>query len=197
VKSGSTADTASGGPLDGVTVTILNPDKRIGTHMQRRGPCAGPRSQRRQFYHPTGCRMTVSAQASKARISKDGRTAIVSISVSVLQRGGRKQILSPPGTTPWSPAPRVDSALVEAVVRAHRWRQMIESGKYASSAELAKAEKVNDSYLSRILRLTLIAPDIIEAILAGCQPSTLQLNELLKPLPAAWDQQRSNLHVSQ
>jgi hypothetical protein len=57
------------------------------------------------------------------------------------------------------------------VVRAHRWRQMIESGKYASSAELAKAEKVNDSYLSRILRLTLIAPDIIEAILAGRQPA--------------------------
>jgi hypothetical protein len=141
--------------------------------------------------------MTVSAQASKARISKDGRTVIVSISVSFLRRGGRKQILSPPGTTPWSSAPRVDSALVKAVVRAHRWRQMIESGKYASSAELAKAEKVNDSYLSRILRLSLIAPDIIEAILAGRQPSTLQLDELLKPLPTAWDQQRSNLHVSQ
>jgi hypothetical protein len=60
------------------------------------------------------------------------------------------------------PAPRVDMSLVKAVVRAHRWRQMLESGEYASSAELAKAEKVNDSYLSRILRLTLIAPDIIE-----------------------------------
>ena len=118
---------------------------------------------------------------------------MVSISVSFLQRGGRKQILSPPGTAPWSPAPRVDSALVKAVVRAHRWRQMLESGKYASSAELAKAEKVNDSYLSRILRLTLIAPDIIEAILAGRQPSTLQLDDLLKPLPAAWERQRSEL----
>ena len=139
--------------------------------------------------------MTASAQAGNVHISKDGRTAMVSVSVSFLQRGGRKQILSPPGTTAWSPAPRVDSALVKAVVRAHRWRQMIESGKYASSAELAKAEKVNDSYLSRILRLTLIAPDIIEAILAGRQPSTLQLDELLKPLAAAWDQQRSNLHV--
>jgi hypothetical protein len=60
------------------------------------------------------------------------------------------------------PAPRVDMPLVKTVVRAHRWRQMLESGEYASSAELAKAEKVNDSYLSRILRLTLIAPDIIE-----------------------------------
>ena len=137
--------------------------------------------------------MTTGAQAGKAHISKDGRTAVVSISVSFLQRGGRKQILSPPGTAQWSPAPRVDGALVKAVVRAHRWRHMLESGEYSSSAELAKAEKVNDSYLSRILRLTLLAPDIIEAILSGRQPGTLQLDDLLKPLPAAWEQQRSEL----
>jgi hypothetical protein len=141
--------------------------------------------------------MTSHPQASKPRISKDGLTATVSIAVNFLQRGGRKQILSPAGTAPWSPAPRVDSALVKAVVRAHRWRQMLESGEYASSAELAKAENVNDSYLSRILRLTLIAPDIIEAILSGRQPSTLQLDELLKPLPATWDEQRARLRAPQ
>jgi hypothetical protein len=72
---------------------------------------------------------------------------------------------------------------------------MIESGKYASSAELTKAEKVNDSYLSRILRLTLLAPDVVEAILTGRQPSTLQLDELMKPLPAAWDRQRTTLRI--
>ena len=137
--------------------------------------------------------MTTGAQAGKAHLSKDGRTAVVSIAVSFLQRGGRKQILSPPGTAPWSPALRVDGALVKAVVRAHRWRHMLESGEYSSSAELAKAEKVNDSYLSRILRLTLLAPDLIEAILAGRQASTLQLDDLLKPLPAAWERQRSEL----
>ena len=137
--------------------------------------------------------MTTDAQAGKTHISKDGRTAVVSISVSFLQRGGRKQILSPPGTAPWSPAPRVDGALVKAVVRAHRWRQMLESGKYVSSAEPAKAEKVNDSCLCRILSLTLLAPDIIEAILSGRQPRTLQLDDLLKPLPAIWERQRSEL----
>jgi hypothetical protein len=136
---------------------------------------------------------TAVQQPSKTIVSKDGRTATVSIPVTFLQRGGRKQILAPPGATPWSPAPRVDTALVKAIVRAHRWRQMIESGEYACSAELAKAEKVNDSYLGRILRLTLIAPDITEAILAGRQPSTLQLDDLLKPLPPAWPQQHSML----
>jgi hypothetical protein len=139
--------------------------------------------------------MTTAVQAIKTSVSKDGRTATVSIPVTFLPRGGRKQILTPPGETPWSPAPRVDTALVKAVVRAHRWRQLLETGEYSSSAELAKAEKVNDSYLSRILRLTLIAPDIVEAILAGCQPSTLQLDDLLKPLPAVWERQRSELRI--
>ncbi len=137
--------------------------------------------------------MTTAAQATKASISKDGQTATISIPVTFLQRGGRKQILSPEGAAPWSPAPRLDTALVKAIVRAHRWRQMLEGGDFVSSAELAKAEKVNDSYLSRILRLTLIAPGIIEAILTGRQPSTLQLDDLLKPLPAAWAQQYSAL----
>jgi hypothetical protein len=137
--------------------------------------------------------MTTAARAVKTSISNDGYTATISIAVTFRQRGGRKQILSPPGATPWLPAPRMDTALVKAIVRAYRWRQMLESGAYNCSAELAKAEKINASYLSRILRLTLIAPDIIEAILSGNQPITLQLDDLLKPLPAAWSQQHSKL----
>ena len=102
-------------------------------------------------------------------------------------------VLDSDAFSPWSPAPRVDSALVKAVVRAPRWRAMLESGESASSAELAKAQKINDSYLSRMLRLTLLAPDIIEAILTGRQPRTLQLDDLLKPLPAEWERQHSEL----
>jgi hypothetical protein len=134
-------------------------------------------------------------QATKTSISRDGRTATISIPVTFRQRGGRKQILSPPGATPWSPAPRVDTALVKAIVRAHRWRQMLESGEYNCSAELARAEKVNASYLSRILRLTLIAPEIIEAILSGRQPSTLQLDDLLKSMPSIWRDQYSAVSI--
>jgi hypothetical protein len=73
------------------------------------------------------------------------------------------------------------------------WLDLIYDRHNASSAELAKAETINDSYLSRILRLTLIAPEMTEAILAGRQPSTLQLDNLLKPLPSAWAEQRSAL----
>jgi hypothetical protein len=140
--------------------------------------------------------MTAVAKASSI-VSPDGRTATISIPITFRQRGGRKQILAPPGAAPWSPASRVDTAIVKAVVRAHRWRHMLESGEYVSSAELAKAEKINDSYLSRILRLTLVAPDIIEAILSGSQPSVLQLDDLLKPLPATWAEQHSELSIPQ
>lgn len=132
-------------------------------------------------------------RAIQTSVSKDGSTATVSIPVTFRQRGGRKQVMTPPGATLWSPAPRVDTALLKAVVRAHRWRRILESGEYGSSAELAKAEKVNASYLSRILRLTLLDPSIIEAIVAGRQPSNLQLDDLLKPLPAAWAKQNSRL----
>jgi hypothetical protein len=138
--------------------------------------------------------MTAAAHVTTI-VSHDGLTATVSIPVTFRKRGGRKQILAPPGAAPWSPAPRVDTALVKAVVRAHRWRQMLESGDYASSAELAKGEKINDSYLSRILRLTLIAPDIIEAIISGRQPGNLQLDDLFRPLPADWSQQYSELSI--
>jgi len=137
--------------------------------------------------------MTATGQASRTSFSKDGRTVTVHIPVTFRQRAGRKQILTPPGEAPWSPSARIDPALIKALVRAHRWRQMLESGAYNSSAELAKAEKVNDSYVSRILRLTLLAPDIIEAILTGRQSNKLQLDDLLKPLPALWKQQHSAL----
>ena len=133
--------------------------------------------------------MTITTHSIKTSLSKDGHTATVSIPVTFLQRSGRKQILTPRGAAPWSPAPRVDSALVKAVVRAHRWRQMLEGGEYASSAELAKAEKVNDSYLSRIIRLTLLSPAITEAILSGWQTPGLELADLLKSFPIEWAKQ--------
>jgi hypothetical protein len=99
----------------------------------------------------------------KISLSKGGRTVTVRIPVQLRHRAGGKQI-------PWSPAPRVGHSLLKAVVRAHHWREMLENGEYASAAELAKAEKVNDSYVSRILRLSLLAPDIVEAIAMGQQP---------------------------
>ncbi|HEV7411271.1 MAG TPA: hypothetical protein VGO01_22540, partial [Bradyrhizobium sp.] len=140
------------------------------------------------------CRMTAASKMPKNRITNDGRTVTVHVPVTFRQRAGRKQILTPSGSAPWSPAPRVDTALLKAIVRAYRWREMLESGKYSCAADLAKAEKVNDSYLSRVLRLTLLAPEIVQAIVVGQQPATLQVHDLLKRLPVLWQQQKSILY---
>jgi hypothetical protein len=77
--------------------------------------------------------------------------------------------------------------------RAFRWREMLESGTYATIAEIAVAEKINESYVGRVLRLTLLAPDIVEAILGGRQPAKLQLEDLLRRFPVAWQEQRAEM----
>ena len=129
------------------------------------------------------------AGAPRPKLSQDGRTLAVRIPISFRQQGGRKQVLTPDHAAPWKPPARVDNTLVKAVIRAHRWRDMLESGRYSSVRDLAEAEKINESYLSRVLRLTLLSPKITEAILAGRHRETLELADFLKPFPIEWDQQ--------
>lgn len=79
--------------------------------------------------------------------------------------------------------------MVKALARAHRWQRRLESGEYGSVTEIAAAEKINRSYVCRILRLTLLAPEIVEAILDGRQPATVTLAALMKPMATLWDEQ--------
>jgi hypothetical protein len=136
-------------------------------------------------------------QFGRPILSKDGRTITVHIPITLRHQGGRKQVVTPPGATPWIPAPfRVDNTMVKAIVRAHRWRDMLESRDYATVRDLAKAEAINEAYLGRILRLTLLSPSIIESILVGQQPPALELDDLLKQFPIAWDKQLETLTES-
>jgi hypothetical protein len=125
----------------------------------------------------------------------DGRTVTVRIPISIRRRGGRKRVLAPDGTTDtWAaPSRRIDNAMVKAVARAFRWREMLENGTHATIAEIAAGEKINESYVGRVLRLTLLAPDLVEAILAGRQPAGLQLDRLMKPFPVGWQVQRDDV----
>jgi hypothetical protein len=138
----------------------------------------------------TGTAAIQVGQFGRPTLSKDGRTIAVRIPITLRHHGGRKQVVTPAGAAPWIPSPpRVDNTLVKAIVRAFRWRDMLESGDYATVRDLAKAEAINESYLGRVLRLTLLSPKIMEAILEGKQPATLQLDELLKQFPIDWDRQ--------
>ena len=124
-------------------------------------------------------------------VSPDGATT-VRIPLALRRRGGRKVIVSPAGAEPWAPqTPRPDSALINALVRAFRWQKMLDSGRYATVSELAAAEKLDRSFVSHVLRLTLLAPDMVEAILDGRQSPTFQLQPLMRGFPIDWDEQRA------
>ena len=124
--------------------------------------------------------MTGAAQMLTVRVPLAVRT----------QRGGRKLVLTPGSTVSRSPS-GADSTLVKALARAFRWRRMMETGRFSTIDEIAAAEKINDSYVSRLLRLTLLAPDIVEAILDGRQAEGMTLPGLMEPFPVEWEKQRA------
>ena len=124
----------------------------------------------------------------------DGSTITVRIPMTLKRHGGRKVIIAPDHGDAWAPAkPRPDETLIRALARAHRWKRLLEGGTYRSAAELAEAEKVTRSFVNRLLRLTLLAPEIQEAILEGRQPKAMQLEELTGTIPSSWEEQRKAL----
>ena len=119
-----------------------------------------------------------------------GDAVTVRIPLTFRKRGGRKVVMAPDGTVAAaSLPPRVDTTLVKALARAFRWRKLLETGVYATVQDIATAEKINPSYVSRVLRLTLLAPNIVEAILEGRQATDITLAGLMKGVPVMWNDQ--------
>ncbi|MBS8225957.1 hypothetical protein DYI42_06880 [Vannielia litorea] len=115
-------------------------------------------------------------------------TLTLHVPFRIVKRGGRKEMRLPERAT--QPR-RTDNTLVKALARAFRWKRMLESGEYATIAELAERECMAPSYMTRVLRLTLLAPDIVEAILDGKQGPEVTLSQCLEPLPPSWSEQTS------
>jgi hypothetical protein len=129
---------------------------------------------------------------AKPKIKSDGRTITVRVPIAIRKRGGRKVVLSP-GGTPDSAAlvcQRPDNAMIKAVARAFRWRELLENGTHATITDLARAEQIDHSYVGRILRLTLLAPEIVEAVLSGRQSETMTIATLSLAFPLLWEEQR-------
>ena len=123
--------------------------------------------------------------------SADGSFVDVFVPIAFKRCGGRKVIVAPDGT-PILPdrSNAADTTLTKALARAWRWQKLLEDGVCASLSEIADKERINRSYLSRTMRLSLLAPDIVEAILNGTQPATLRLADLEIPFSIDWAQQR-------
>ena len=131
----------------------------------------------------------------KSRSGRSGReyrvdaipdTVTVHVPFRIVKRGGRKEMQMPDGV---QPDRKADSTLVKALARAFRWKRMLGSGEFATIAELAECEGIAPSYMTRVLRLTLLAPDIVEAILDGNQGPEVTLARVLKTFPVEWVEQ--------
>ena len=120
----------------------------------------------------------------------------VVVPMTIRRRGGRKQIIGPDGAPvrarqdgPDVETTNGDPALVKALARAFRWRRMLEEGRYASIRELASAERVDRAYVGRLFSLSLLAPDLVEAVLDGNEPDRICLSKLTESLPPSWAMQ--------
>lgn len=115
-------------------------------------------------------------------------TVTIHVPFRLIKRGGRKEMQLPEGT----PTQRkTDNTLVKALARAFRWKRMLESGDFTTVGELAEREGIAPSYLARVLRLTLLAPDIVEAILDGRQRPEVTFAKLPDAFPADWTEQKN------
>jgi hypothetical protein len=140
--------------------------------------------------------MTMKTRVAGDTWEFDGSTITVRIPMAWKRRGGRKVIIAPDGGDAWFPTkPRPNETLMRALARAHRWKRLLDEGKYRFAGELAGAEGVPRSFINRLLRLTLLAPEIVEAILDGRQPKGMQLVELTKVTPSGWEEQEKLAHL--
>ncbi len=120
------------------------------------------------------------------QISAAPETVTLHVPFRIVKRGGRKEMQLPAGA---SHPRKTDNTLVKALARAFRWKRTLESGEFATIAELAEREGIAPSYMTRVLRLTLLAPDIVEAILDGKQGPKVTLARVLEPFPVEWEEQ--------
>ena len=122
----------------------------------------------------------------------------IHIPMLIRRMRGRKQVIAPQALDREIPeaAEPIQAAVVQALARAFSWAEILESGQVKSISELARNLEVDGSYVTRILKLTTLAPDIVEAIINGEEPDGLSLAKLIKSLPEEWGKQRSQLGFS-
>ncbi len=124
-------------------------------------------------------------QHASRRLSEPS-SITVRVPLAIRRRPGRKTVVTPGDEVGAPVRVRADPALVKALARAFRWQRMLDDGRYGSISEMARAEKIERGYLGKMLQLTLLAPDVVEAILEGRWACELGLNELLSGVQTVW-----------
>jgi hypothetical protein len=137
--------------------------------------------------------MTQDETPAPTTIEHDDDAVVIRIPMTFRKRGGRTEIIAPEGLSGEASRAEPQEPMVTALARAYRWQSLLDQGRYATISELAGALGVDRSYVRRILRLALLAPDIVEGILAGRERSGLSLRILHRRVPHAWSEQRQQL----
>lgn len=131
---------------------------------------------------------------SNATLEDSEQGVRVHVPMKFRNRSGRKEIVVPDGLeNTQDKEPDCCEALVIAISRAHRWKKLLDEGRYSSIRQMATKFGIAHPYMARIMRLTLLAPDVIEAILDGKEPDGLSLEQLRRPMPVLWTEQASML----
>ncbi|ABK45114.1 conserved hypothetical protein [Magnetococcus marinus MC-1] len=131
------------------------------------------------------------------KLTDDKKTIIITMPIDLKRRGSRRQIIIPEGVKLPFFKPKQDEAMVRALARAFKWQKEIETGKVRSAKELASREKIDSAFMNKTIRLTQLAPDIVEAITEGRQPKSLALSDLMRGFSDEWPQQREALGFPQ
>ena len=123
---------------------------------------------------------------------------VTDIPLKIRQRGGRKIVIKPDGTRAVAQREAtIDNSMVKLLARGFRWHRMLHSGAYATIEELAAAEKITASYVSRTLRVAYLSPKVVEAILNGRHPPGLTMKDFIEPFPMEWGAQETIFLASQ
>ena len=130
---------------------------------------------------------------SAISIQDNGQSVNIRIPMQLKRRNGRKVVILPDGARleHTTARPQCNHSLAATIARAYHWDGLVASGRYASVTALAAALNLDRSFVARVLRLTLLAPDIVEAILSGDEPSGLTYQDLCSgKVPELWCEQR-------
>ncbi len=138
---------------------------------------------------------TANADRDQVGIPASGDALTLRVPARLKLCSGEMRLVIPPGQAR-DPRPRPNATLIKALTRAYKWKERLFTGAAPSTSAIAKEDGVTERYVSRIMRLAFLAPDIVEAILYGYQPADLELERLLKGIPISWDAQRRALGFS-
>lgn len=135
--------------------------------------------------------------ARETTVQNNDQGIIVNVPLRLKKRGGRKEVILPQASDADTlMAQPHQEALVIALARAHRWQKLLDEGKFASISDIAREIGLDVSFAARLMRLTLLSPDIVEMVLAGQEPSGLSLTMLTKPISPLWKEQLKTTEIT-